>query len=150
MYATSIHSLYLHCCCSTIYTDSITTWTQEGRKMHFWKLILHIHYTFIEKHTLMYSTTRAHTSMHVQNSLSCCRRSFGKQKLVIPKQVTWKGWKFTYDNWSWRCHARRFQESKMVSGFHLLPCCDIYHHYQLDILFSSNHNIHKSSHGLCF
>ena len=29
MYATSIHSLYLHCCCSTIYTDSITTWTQE-------------------------------------------------------------------------------------------------------------------------
>ena len=124
MYATSIHSLYLHCCCSTIYTDSITTWTQEGRKMHFWKLILHIHYTFIEKHTLMYSTTRVHTSMDVQNSLSCCRRSFGKQKLVIPKQVTWKGWKFTYDNWSWRCHARRFQESKMVSGFHLLPCCD--------------------------
>ena len=128
MYATSIHSLYLHCCCSTIYTDSITTWTQEGRKMHFWKLILYIHYNFIEKHTLMYSTTRVHTSMDVQNSLSCCRRSFGKQKLVIPKQVTWKGWKFTYDNWSWRCHARRFQESKMVSGFHLLPCCDIYHH----------------------
>ena len=91
--------------------------------------LYYIYYTFIEKHTLMYSTTRAHTSMHVQNSLSFCRRSFGKQKLVIPKQVTWKGWKFTYDNWSWRCHARRFQESKMVSGFHLLPCCDIYHYY---------------------
>ena len=27
------------------------------------------------------------------------------RKLVIPKQVTWKGWKFTYDNWSWRCQA---------------------------------------------
>ena len=41
-------------------------------------------------------------------SLSC--RKFWERKLVIPKQVTWKGWKFTYDNWSWRCQASGKQD----------------------------------------
>ena len=50
MYATSIHSA-MHVAFGTIYTDSITTWTQGGEKCIFENLY-YIYYTFIEKHRI--------------------------------------------------------------------------------------------------
>ena len=149
MYATSIHSLYLHCCCSTIYTDSITTWTQEGRKMHFWKLILYIHTPLLLKN-IVWCIVQLGYILQCTKLLELLSKKFWEAKVGNTKASDLERLKVYLRQLIMEMPCQ--EVSGKQDGFRIpfTPVLWYIPPLALDILFSSNHNIHKSSHGLCF
>ena len=149
MYATSIHSLYLHCCCSIQYTQIVLLHGPRRVEKCIFENLYYIYTTLLLKN-ILWCIVQLGYILQCTKLLELLSKKFWEAKVGNTKASDLERLKVYLRQLIMEMPCQ--EVSGKQDGFRIpfTPMLWYIPPLGLDILFSSNHNIHKSSYGFCF